>query len=427
MTQAGEIDVVIVGAGPYGLSLAAHLRETNLSFRVFGRPMESWRSQMPSGMFLKSEGFASNISDPATSRTLRRFCEQSGRNYGNCGWPIPLETFVEYGLWFQRSLVPEVEQTKIEQIHRTEGRFEVRLDTGEVVAARRVVIACGHVSFRYVPPELEGLPTTLVSHAVDHRDFRSFAGKEVVVLGAGQAALESAALLREACAWPHVVVRAPTVVWNGLPEPGRRPLTRRLRAPSNGLGPGWQLWFFSEAPFAFPRLPSATRLRLVREKLGPAGAWWLRERIENIVPISTGRILRQATVEQGKVRLRFAGDGGEEELAADHVMAGTGYRVDVERMVFLSSEVRASLRRVGAAPALSAAFESSVPGLHFVGLAAANTFGPAMRFVYGTRFASTRLASRLARITRTPAYARSRQRARRPGDQSDVAEAGRAA
>jgi hypothetical protein len=397
MTQNHELDLLIVGAGPYGLSLAAHAREASLSHRVVGRPMESWGRQMPSGMVLKSEGFASNISDPRRTHTLRRFCERFGREYGDWGVPVPIGTFVDYGLWFQRELVPEVEPAMVEAVEWDGRGFDVRLDDGENVRARRVALACGHVAFRHVPGVLRGLPHDLVSHTVDHRDFGRFEGKEVVVLGAGQSALETAALLHEHGATARVVARKGEIVWNGLPEPEQRPLTRRLRVPIAGLGPGWEAWFYSTLPQAFTYLPAATRIRLVRDKFGPAGAWWLRERVEGHVPLLTGRTLRRAGLApHGRVRLTFMAHG-EEELDADHVIAATGYRIDLARLPFLGEELRARVQTVGGAPKLSSSFEASVPGLHFVGLAAAHTFGPAMRFVYGTRFSSTALVRGLAR------------------------------
>jgi predicted ATP-grasp superfamily ATP-dependent carboligase/thioredoxin reductase len=399
MTQNRELDLLIVGAGPYGLSLAAHARETGLSYRIVGRPMDSWIRQMPVGMVLKSEGFASNISDPRRTHTLKRFCERFGREYGDWGLPVRLETFVDYGLWFQRELVPEVEPVTVEAVEQDDGGFHVEFDNGSDVRSRRVAIACGHVAFRHLPAELQRLPGGLVSHAADHRDFSSFAGKEVVVLGAGQSALETAALLHEGGASARVVARKAEVVWNGLPEPERRPLARRLRVPVAGLGPGWEAWFYSTLPRAFTFLPQETRIRLVREKFGPAGAWWLRDRVEGRVPILTGRVLRHAAAENGGIRLTFSADGREEDLAADHVVAATGYRVDLRRLSFLGSDLLARLRTIGAAPALTPSYESSVPGLHFAGLAAAHTFGPAMRFVYGTRFASSALVGGVAKAT----------------------------
>src|SRR5207245_4182271 len=197
------------------------------------------------------------------------------------------------------------------------------------VRARQVALACGHSAFRHVPSQLCHLPPVLVSHAADHCGFGRFEGKEVAVIGGGQSALESAALLLEQRALPQVFVRKPFVAWNDVPEMSRRPVRRRLRAPIAGLGAGWPGWFCSELPAAFAVLPRAAGLRLVRETFGPAGAWGLRPRVDGRIPVHLGRTLVDATAEKGKVRLRFAVDGGPEEHVVDHVLSATGYRVDL--------------------------------------------------------------------------------------------------
>src|SRR5919198_557630 len=170
-------DVVVVGAGPYGMALAAHLHERDVSFRIFGRPMNSWLRHMPQGMFLKSEGDASNIADPFGRLTLASFCRQFGREYADSGTPVSIETFRDYGLWFQRELVANLEEAEVEGLTQVGKEFEVTLSTGESLRARRVVVAIGHVNFRYTPPELRELPSSAISHSADHRDFTPFAGK----------------------------------------------------------------------------------------------------------------------------------------------------------------------------------------------------------------------------------------------------------
>src|SRR5271154_4141083 len=101
-------DVTIIGAGPYGLSTASHLRARDISHRIIGWPMRFWRSQMPKGMLLKSDGFATSLSEPNAQFTLRRFCETRGIPYADIGIPISLETFSAYGTAFQKELVPQL-------------------------------------------------------------------------------------------------------------------------------------------------------------------------------------------------------------------------------------------------------------------------------------------------------------------------------
>src|ERR1700675_4809436 len=100
------LEIAIIGAGPYGLSIAAHVRRLGASFRAFGRPMDSWLAHMPKGMMLKSDGFASNIYDPQSAFTLEQFCAERGIEYGHTGVPVKIDTFTNYGLAFRDRMVP---------------------------------------------------------------------------------------------------------------------------------------------------------------------------------------------------------------------------------------------------------------------------------------------------------------------------------
>jgi cation diffusion facilitator CzcD-associated flavoprotein CzcO len=388
--------VAVVGAGPYGLAVAAHLRARGVPTRVFGTPLATWTSHMPAGMFLKSEGFASNIGHPAGRLTLRDFCAETGRPYADVGLPVPLETFVAYGVWFQRQAVPEVEPVHVARIAHAAPGFRLELESGELVESRRIVLATGVVPFAFVPSELEPLGSSIVTHTSDHASFEAFRGREVVVIGAGQSALETAVLLRESGASPHVVARGAALRWNPNPEPAPRPWSRRARAPMTPLGASWKFWLYGMSTGSFRRLPDARREQIVGRALGPAGAWWLRNRLSHDVRVSLGSSVVGARELDGSAVLRLAAGHAERDLRVDHVIAGTGYRVDIDRLRFLAPELRALVARTGGSPRLTGHFESSVPGLYFVGLAAANAFGPAMRFVFGSRFAARRVAAHVA-------------------------------
>lgn len=389
-----SVQVAIIGAGPYGLSLAAHLRALNVEFRIFGSPMSTWRTQMPAGMFLKSEGFASTLSDPQRQYTMPHYCAKQGLNSRA---PISLTTFVRYGLWFQQALVPEVEDTEVVALRRADDGFTLELATGEKGRARRVVIASGIGYFAHVPPMLAALPQRLVSHSSQHNDLSAFSGRDITIIGGGQSALETAALLQEHGAYPRVLVRKPALVWNRVPDP-HRPLRQRLRYPAAGLGDGWPSWFYERVPMGAHYFPQDMRVQIVRESYGPAGAWWLKDRVVNRVQIMLGCSFLNATADGDGVRLRFSQhDQSDREIHTEHVIAATGFRVDIGRLPFLDCGMRAEVHRIEGAPALSRHFESSVKGLYFIGVAAANSFGPLLRFVHGTGFAAPRLAKYLAR------------------------------
>lgn len=391
------VDVAIVGAGPYGLSLAAHLRAAGVRFRQFGLPMQLWQTAMPRGMFLKSQGFASNLSGPDRDHTLEAFCKATDRPYASYGLPVPLDTFVSYGLWFQSELVPDLEEVLVSDLARADGQYELTLASSDRVRARQVVVATGVEHFAHVPQQLAELPASVCTHSSAHADLGIFRGRTVVVFGAGQSALESAALLHENGASVQLVARAQRVAWNGQPLDPDRPLLRRLREPESGLGSGWNTWFYSKSPGLFRHLPQATRVQRARTALGPAGASWLRSRVVGQLPVLTGHALQWAREKDGGVRLALTGpDGAHQELAADHVIAATGFHADLRRLPFLSDQLRSQLRTVGDTPAVGRDYQSSARGLYFVGPAVAPTFGPVMRFVYGSEHAAGVVGRRLA-------------------------------
>jgi cation diffusion facilitator CzcD-associated flavoprotein CzcO len=388
------VDVAIVGAGPYGLSLGAHLRAAGVPFRQFGLPMQLWRETMPAGMLLKSQAYASNLSDPARRHTLRAFCESTGRDYADYGLPVPLETFVAYGDWFQRTEIPHLEELMVLDVtrageHDETGHYEVSLADGTTALARKVVVATGVQHFSHLPGTLAALPAQVCTHTCAHDDLRVFADHEVAVVGAGQSALESAALLHESGASVTVLARAPGLVWNSAPLPNRRSLRRRLREPEAPLGSGWSTWFYSTQPDLFRRLPAARRVRTARTALGPAGAYWLRPRVEGKIRTLVGHSVRWAEPESWGVRLGLrVNGGGTTEIRADHVLAATGYRADLDRLTFLSSRLRSTVRTLAGSPDVGPDFQSSVPDLYFIGPVVAPTFGPVMRFVYGADYAA---------------------------------------
>jgi cation diffusion facilitator CzcD-associated flavoprotein CzcO len=392
---------VVVGAGPYGLAVASHLLGRGVSTRVFGDPMDAWRHNMPKGMFLKSEPSASSISAPRPGYRLEDYCRSIGVTPLREEEAVPIDLFVRYGRWFQEQLVP-IEQQRVECVRAAGNGFEVALGSGEVFTTRSVVMAAGHVQFTYVPPILaaladgEPLPTPAISHSSQHDDLSKFAGSDVAVIGAGQSALETAALLQESGAGVHLVVRAPRVLWAGPPSL-ERTWKDMLLKPKSGLGPGWSLYGSERGAGLIRHLPERTRLAIFKAVLGPAGAWWLHDRVEDVVEIRTSQSVASASTEGDKVVLECsAPHGARQRLVVDHVLAATGYRVDVDAIEFLDPSLRARVDRVVGFPALNGSYESSVPGLFFAGLSSAATFGPLMRFVCGTAFAAPRLAHGLA-------------------------------
>jgi thioredoxin reductase len=393
-------EIAIVGAGPYGLSLAAHLRAAGLPFRIIGRVMETWREQMPEGMLLKSDGFASDLSDPQGTFRLHHYCEERQLPYHATCIPVELSTFAGYGAEFQRRMVPEVEDAKLVTLERGDGEFLLTLDTGETFVAHKVVLAVGISHYAHIPAVLDGLPSGStvggLSHSSQVRQPAKFAGKNVAVVGSGASAIDLSALLHEAGAKVTILSRRNALKFHDRPKDRERSLWEKLRRPGSGLGPGWKSRLLTEFPHWFRLLPVRMRLDLLHRLLGPSGGWPMRERVEGKVTVLSGVTLRGAEMREERVLLALSRENGVlEQLEFDHVIAATGYQVDLRRLPFLGEELRRRIRAVEHRPVLSSHFESSVPGLYFVGISSALTFGPMMRFAYGAAYTARRLERHL--------------------------------
>jgi cation diffusion facilitator CzcD-associated flavoprotein CzcO len=385
-------DAVVVGAGPYGLSAAAHLRGRGLQVAVFGKPLEMWRDCMPQGMRLRSHWWATNLSHPHEDDGFDRFLDQAGleRSY-----PIPIETFVRYGLWFQHRVVPDVDPAYVTTIERRGELFEIALEDGRRVRASAVVMAIGLRYYAHRPDRFQGLPAELVSHSSDHREFGRFAGREAMVIGAGQSAIEFAALLHEAGARVQVVTRRP-INWL-VPDRGDRPgLQERLLAPDASVAPGWINWVWDRLPFLFYRFPQPWKDRY-NATYPPSANHWLRHRVVGKVNLREGCTVTQARVAGERLEVTLS-DGVT--LRADHVLLATGYRVDLTRLTMLHPSLQGAIRTDRGIPLLSPCFESTVPGLYFVGFTSVRAFGPLYRFVAGCGAAARRVASAVARAQR---------------------------
>jgi hypothetical protein len=348
--------------------------------------MASWERKMPRGMQLRSTRRSSSISDPERALTLDRFEASQGSHLPD---PIPVETFIAYGHWFQKTMAPDLDRRVVRRLESNGKTFRLILADGDIASAARVVIASGIASFAHIPPELERLPRPLAFHSSELRDAREFADRRVLVVGAGQSALESAALLHEAGASVEVVGRANGVVWipegSGGASPIRRVLHELLYPPTE-VGPPGLNWI-AGAPDLFRRLPFAVRAEIARRCTVPVGASWLRRRLANVA-ITTNRSIVSASARNGGVAI-VLDDGAHRDV--DHVLAATGYRVDIAQSRLLGPELKARLRLIDGYPELGAGFEASIESLHFLGAAAVGSFGPVMRFVAGTWFSAPAL------------------------------------
>jgi hypothetical protein len=385
-------EVLVIGAGPYGLSISTHLRGRGIDHVIVGRPMDTWRTHMPTGMYLKSEPYGSDMSCPQAGYDLAGYCRSERVSGIERGTPLSIGRFLDYADWYIKQLVPDVSDVTVTEIEAVNSGFRVSFANAEPVAARNVVIATGVLPHVHIPAGLSGLPSDLVSHTADHYQFDHFRGRRLAVVGAGSSALETAALLHEAGCEVQLVVRCPdSPIWGTRALP-LNPV-RRLR--NNKLCEGWKCPFWN-SPAAFRRLPQKVRVVKARTVLGPLGAWWLKDRVEGVVEILGKTHVRGVQPSGSGVKLLLDGPS-RSSLEVDHVIAGTGFRIDIDRLAYLPADLRARIATLSGYPVLTRAGESTVPGLYFAGAPAAFGLGPSMRFIAGTHNLASHLARSVAR------------------------------
>jgi thioredoxin reductase len=373
------------------------LQNAGVSFRIFGDPMSNWRTRMPKGMHLKSDGFASSLFDPTRRFTLKNYCAQNGLPYKDLGLPVPLETFWTYGLAFQKQLVPSLDTRMVKRLERVADGFLVTLNDGETVQSTRVIVATGISYYENLPNELQSLPAHLCSHSADNNDLSGYKSRDIVVLGRGASSTDIAALLCDQGARVQIVSREP-ISFHLPPGDKPRSMWQRIREPNFGLGPNLRSAVYTLFPNLFRYLPLRLRQRIVRRHLGPAAVYFIRDKLEKNVAMRSGYDLKSAKAQGDRLEVKFTHrNGGELTLVADHLIAGTGYKVDLKRLPFLDDALRSQIRQEGTSPALSSHFESSVRGLYFVGVASASAFGPLTRFAHGAGFTARRISAHLRR------------------------------
>ena len=307
-----------------------------------------------------------------------------------------MESYAAYGLEIQQRFVPDLEPEEVVTVRSAgERRFEVVLSNGDVLHARNVVSATGLSGLAYTPQVLDGLGEHLTHTSALH-SYSYFAAKRVAVIGAGASAIEAGALVHEAGGQAHLLVRDAQATFNTRAAPDRS-FIKRILMPDTVLGAGLKNWLLQSLPWAFYFIPEQRRTRIASGWLPPTAPWWIRDRVEGKVHVRLRTTVVSAKTDGQQVMLGLQTEGGSEySMSFNHVIAGTGYALDVDRLTYLDADLRLRVLRVGCSPALSLRFESSVQGLYFLGPLSALNFGPIFRFVAGARFAAPALAARFA-------------------------------
>jgi len=391
-------DVLVIGAGPFGLSISTHLRNHGVEHTIVGRPMNTWRNHMPLGLFLKSEPYGSVISTPARGYDLATYSRLHGfDDYVDRVGPLSLDRFLGYADWFTEQLVPDIRDITVTSVVPSGDGFKVEFAEEAPAFVRQVIIATGVLPYAHVPDELSGLPADLMTHSAVHARLDNFRGKRVAVIGAGQSSLQTAALLHEQGAEVQVIARRQQLRWEEAVAQELRLLDYVMKPPTK-LCEGWGCAFLA-SPDAFRLLPPSIRANKALTTLGPKGAWWLRDRVEGVLDVLTGYRIKSAEPHGSGVMLNL--DGPEpSSIAADHVIAGTGFRIDPARLSFLSEEILTGLATRVNCPVVNRSGESSVPGLYFAGAHTMASLGPGVRFIAGTHYTVAQLARSVARRAR---------------------------
>ena len=375
-------ELLILGAGPYGLATAAFARHLGIDFTVVGSPLEYWRNRMPKGVRLRS-GSVGQL-DPLGIHTLERYLDGQAHRAARV-FPLAVEVFVDYADWFMEKAGITTLSTAVGQLEYRAGRFEAFLENGETWTARKVVAAPGLDFFRYLPPSLAArLPPGRYTHSCAMVNFEPLAARRCLVIGGRQSAFEWAALMLEAgaehvhIAYRHETPRFAPSDWSWI-----NPLVERT-VETRG-------WFRR-----LPRLEKRALEKRFREedrlKLEP----WLGPRISkaNVSLWPRTQVAACRSAREGSLRVRLSGG---EQVEVDHIALAIGYQVDVRRVQYFSkSSILPRLKTVAGYPALDEDFQTSLPGLYVTGLAALRDFGPLFGSLRGCP-ASARIIGRHVR------------------------------
>ena len=345
---------------------------------------------MPVGMLLRSFWWATSLSDSEHAYGIDEYLRLQGIKPVD---PLPIETFIAYGIWFQQQVIPNVDETYVTNIKRVNDLFQVTLEDGRVVESTTVIMAPGLQYYIFHPSEYNILSPERVSHTADHHKLDQFSGKRVIVIGGGQSALENAALLHEIGAEVKLIARRP-IHWIPSTNYATPAFIRHLRAPNAGMGNGWLNVILEKYPYSFQRFPLTAKDYILGTRHGPAGSTWLRKRIEGKITIYEHQCVDKVETIANEINLTLTNNT---ILKADHVLLGTGYRADITRLPMLDSSLVKAIHTYKGSPVLNNRFESNISGLYFTGFSAMQSLGPYYRFVVGADAAARRITRAVTR------------------------------
>lgn len=355
------LDLIIIGSGPFGISLASHAVSNNLEYKLFGYPMDFWKNQMPQDMFIRTPHEFVSFSDSKDELTVQQFSLETDIELVT---PLPRPIFVQYANWFAQKSGIEFTPNKIIKVKNQAGYYEVISETGEQYTAKNVVVATGVEHYKYLPDFLKQLPPQMVTHTSGYTTFSQFKGKRVVVLGSGQSAWEAAGLLHRDGADVELIYRK-----EGPNYAGSRENEIALRDVGD----------------VFYQLPIEEKKQGWGQSPGSV-AHFLKPYVEGLVPQNAGVSIEHIEpINEEEVRIVLS-DGTDKTV--NHIIAATGFRIDLDQVPFFDEDLLSIINReegYSHFPKLNESFESSLSGLYFAGPLSSHSHGPTFRFILGLR------------------------------------------
>ncbi len=374
-------ELLVIGAGPYGVATAARALEQGIDTIVVGEPMGFWKEHMPEGMCLRS-GPDWHL-DASGHHTFEAFLEEEGIASSEID-PVPLGVFLDYATWFQANKGVVARRSFVRQLTQSDNGFEALLDSGDRIAADAVVAAPGVRHFQQLPSWAHSVPPGVGAHTVDSVHFEDLRDARVLIVGGRQSAYEWAALIGEQGAeridivHRHGVPLFERVSWTFVDDH----VEAMLAVPG-----WWRTLSHSERERITRQFWEAGRLTL---------EWWLAPRL------ATDQFHRWP----GTSVIDIREDGGAvvadlsngERLSVDRIVFATGYKANVTNVPYLGALVDA-IDLIDGFPVLDEAFQTSIPGLYITGFAATRDFGPFLGFTKACPAAARLIVESLLRRT----------------------------
>lgn len=372
---AKTTDVLIIGAGPFGICLAAHVQQLGLEYLMVGKPMEFWKKNMPAGMYLRSA--CDWHLDVSGVYTIERYLEEQGLKPADVE-PLSLDFYLAYVQWFleqtQLKNLPEY----VQQLSRDEGGdFIARLEDGTQIRAKQVAMAIGFKYFVNLPADLLALlPEGRYAHTCDFVDLQQMRDKACLILGGRQSAFEWAALLAEAGARDiHLAYRHDTPAFV---EADWSWVNKIIDGMADN--PGWYRNLSeAEKKEVGHRLWAEGRL-----KLEP----WLKNRItmDHVHLWPNTQVASSAILPDGTLELQL---DSSRQIRVDQIILATGYKAAIENVPFLKTgNLLSQLEVENGFPRLDETFQSNIPGLFITSLPAGQDFGPFFGFTVAVRLSA---------------------------------------